>query len=312
MPDKFLHDHPEFKVLLETVSHDEQIHEPSLVEKDYWIMHVLWGLKKKGFQFELKGGTSLSKGYRLIHRFSEDIDIQVHPPEEKVVYTGKNQNKPKHIDSRKNYFDWLAEEISMPGIIDVARDAEFDDLEKYRNAGIRLHYDSHFDSIEGLKDGILLEVGFDQTQPSEALEISSWAYERGASAVADLTDNRAIGIACYRAEYTFVEKIQTVIRKFRQYQETGKMKPNFLRHYYDIYMLLGCEEVRSFIGSKDYLAHRDARIRGKDKDFGIRPAFSILEPHFEEEYSRTKGLYYRGQVELPAIVNRIEPFLDRL
>jgi hypothetical protein len=30
-----------------------------LVEKDYWIMHGLWGLQAQGFVFELKGGTSL-------------------------------------------------------------------------------------------------------------------------------------------------------------------------------------------------------------------------------------------------------------
>jgi hypothetical protein len=34
-----------------------------LVEKDYWIMQSLWGLQAQGFVFELKGGTSLSKGF---------------------------------------------------------------------------------------------------------------------------------------------------------------------------------------------------------------------------------------------------------
>ena len=40
-------------------------------------MHVLWGLQAQGFAFELKVGTSLSKGFGVIHRFSEDIDIHV-------------------------------------------------------------------------------------------------------------------------------------------------------------------------------------------------------------------------------------------
>jgi predicted nucleotidyltransferase component of viral defense system len=43
-------------------------------------MHVLYGLKNQGLAFELKGGTSLSKGYKIIKRFSEDIDIYIHPP----------------------------------------------------------------------------------------------------------------------------------------------------------------------------------------------------------------------------------------
>src|SRR5436190_15605964 len=49
--------------------------DPALVEKDYWIMQGLYGLQKLGMKIELKGGTSLSKGLQIIHRFSEDIDI---------------------------------------------------------------------------------------------------------------------------------------------------------------------------------------------------------------------------------------------
>ena len=74
----YLHNNPEFKDLLRAVEREKKI-ERSLVEKDYWIMHVLYGLKQGGFKFELKGGTSLSKGYGIIHRFSEDIDIRIKP-----------------------------------------------------------------------------------------------------------------------------------------------------------------------------------------------------------------------------------------
>jgi hypothetical protein len=70
----FLHKHRDFSTLLRILGAELQI-LPALVEKDYWLMHVLYGLKEQGFTFELKGGTSLSKGYRIIERFSEDIDI---------------------------------------------------------------------------------------------------------------------------------------------------------------------------------------------------------------------------------------------
>ncbi len=70
---------------------------PQLIEKDYWIMHALWGLNEIGFKYELKGGTSLSKGWKLIDRFSEDIDVLIHPPTELELSTGKNHAKPKHI-----------------------------------------------------------------------------------------------------------------------------------------------------------------------------------------------------------------------
>ena len=76
----FLHERRDFDQLLSVVA-DERGLDPMLVEKDYWIMHSLWGLQAQGFQFELKGGTSLSKGFGVIHRFSEDIDIRIEPPE---------------------------------------------------------------------------------------------------------------------------------------------------------------------------------------------------------------------------------------
>ena len=73
MPDKdFLHRHPEFEALIRIVA-DRLGIDPYLAEKDYWIMHCLFGLRQAGYNFQLKGGTSLSKGYSLIHRFSEDI-----------------------------------------------------------------------------------------------------------------------------------------------------------------------------------------------------------------------------------------------
>jgi len=78
-PEKYLHQQKDFRDLIQVVSNERRI-LPQLIEKDYWIMHVLYGLAKQGFIFELKGGTSLSKGYRIIERFSEDIDIRIEPP----------------------------------------------------------------------------------------------------------------------------------------------------------------------------------------------------------------------------------------
>jgi hypothetical protein len=58
--DAFLHERSDFKALVETVADSEKINDPALVEKDYWIMHAVFGLKQLGLTFELKGGTSLS------------------------------------------------------------------------------------------------------------------------------------------------------------------------------------------------------------------------------------------------------------
>ena len=76
------------------------------MEKDYWITLVLQRLSTSRFRDEavFKGGTSLSKGYELINRFSEDIDFVVfrsdlgfeewadmdRSPEERRIFRARN------------------------------------------------------------------------------------------------------------------------------------------------------------------------------------------------------------------------------
>jgi len=170
-------------------------------------MQSLYGRQQLGLTFELKGGTSLSKGYGLISRFSEDIRIE--PPAGPSVMTGRNHDKPAHVQRRKDFYDRLAQTIVIDGITSVERDTAFDDTRQYRSAGVRLTYASINGSVEGLKDGVLLEVGFDDVAPNQARNISSWAYDFAASQV-EIIDNRAMGIACYHPGHTLVEKLQAI------------------------------------------------------------------------------------------------------
>ena len=216
--DALLHERSDFPDLIRIVALERDL-PSALVEKDYWIMHCLHGLQAQGFIFELKGGTSLSKGFGILERFSEDIDIRIDPvcaPFE--VFCGPNQTrKARHIESRKHFYDWLADTLRIAGVATVTRDHAFDD-EKYRSGGIRLHYDSVFDTLPDLKAGILLEVGFDDTTPNLPRTISSWAFDKAADAGVTCADNRAVDVPCYHPGYTLVEKLQTVSTKFRQQQ----------------------------------------------------------------------------------------------
>jgi len=97
-PESFLHERNDFKALVETVADSEKINDPALVEKDYWIMHAVFGLRQVGLTFELKGGTSLSKGFGVIHRFSEDIDIRIEPFDGLQVDTNPNHESPNRLN----------------------------------------------------------------------------------------------------------------------------------------------------------------------------------------------------------------------
>jgi hypothetical protein len=310
----FLHERGDFKVLVETVADSEKINDPAMVEKDYWIMHTVFGLKQLGLTFELKGGTSLSKGFGIIQRFSEDIDIRIEPFDGLQVDTNPNHEKPPHIESRRQFFEKLRDKITIPGIIAVERDAAYDDA-ALRNAGLRLRYETKFDPIEGLKDGILLEVGFDQTTPNKAVTISSWVIQFAEKKL-QYTDNRALEIPCYNPEYTFVEKVQAVVRKYGQFKASGKVPANFLRHYYDIHQLLDVEAVQKFVGTPEYLEHKKKRFKSLDHDIAKSGAFTLEDGNnrkqFEAEYAKTAPLYYRGQIPLAKILARIQQDLVRL
>ena len=115
MPADYLHNHKDFAALIRIVASEKRI-DPALVEKDYWIMHGLYGLQQLGLTFELKGRTSLSKGFKIIDRFSEDLDVQINPSAGMDVKTGRNQTarltskagRSSSTGSRTRKFKWTA------------------------------------------------------------------------------------------------------------------------------------------------------------------------------------------------------------
>ena len=81
----------EWKEVLETVSREIKKAE-ILVEKDTIQSMFLIELSKVNLPFVFKGGTSLSKAYNLINRFSEDIDLSM---QKKPTQTEKKYLKMK-------------------------------------------------------------------------------------------------------------------------------------------------------------------------------------------------------------------------
>ncbi len=304
---RFLHDLPEAKGIFEILAAERHIPE-EMVEKDYWIMHCLWGLQKNKLYFEMKGGSSLSKGWKCIDRFSEDIDIRFEPTKE-IKHRGDSKAS---IESRLAFYNDIAGKIQIPGV-KVARNLHYDD-DKARNGGISLIYKSHFSALPGLKQEVLLEVGFAHTTPNEPMDFSSWALERVLESGDDVVDTRARSIPCYNPEYTFVEKLQTICRRFRQYRDrkdpTKDQPGKFLRHYYDLFRLMEVDRVKTFIGSSEYIACKKDRIRGADAvEFESKEAFKILDnatyKKFAEGYESMKALWISPGPTFAEMMERI-------
>ena len=309
----FIHDLPYAKGLFQDIAYEHGV-DPYMAEKDYWIMHAIWGLQMQGFDFELKGGTSLSK-MGIISRFSEDIDIKINPSANDNIKIGKNHNKPAHINARKSFFDDLATQINIPGLT-ANRSEEFDDL-KYRNAGIFLHFNSFFaQPPAGIKEGVLLEVGFAKTSPNQPITISSWAYDKAFVKEIDVVDNRAKQVKCYCPEYTFIEKLQAVSSKVRRQQETGAFGTNFLRHFYDLNKLLQLKQVKDFIGTKEYLSYKEEVFRNTDNpDFTKNLAFNLdsdstLFAEYEKRFRDINSLFIDGSISFATIYKELTKYKD--
>jgi len=190
------------------------------------------------------------------------------------------------------------------------------DSEKLYSGGIRLRYQSFTTPIADLKDGILLEAGFDVVAPNGPKDISSWMYDHAADKV-EIIDNQAKGVACYDPGYTFVEKLQTISTKYRQQQQDKQFPLNFMRHYYDVYSLLDRPEVQGFIDTEEYAAHKERRFRSLDnKNIAKNESFILSDPEtrkmYSATYAKTSDLYYGSKPTFDEILGRIKEWIDRL
>jgi hypothetical protein len=78
----YLFERSDFAELITATGDEAGIGNPGIVEKDYFVTEALRLIARDfGEVVIFKGGTSLSKGWKLINRFSEDIDLYVEPAE---------------------------------------------------------------------------------------------------------------------------------------------------------------------------------------------------------------------------------------
>src|SRR6266540_5458358 len=146
-----LRDDSEFATAMARAARDLGDLDPSFVEKDYWVTQVLRALHTEHpHAFVFKGGTSLSKGYGIIERFSEDVDILVVPIAGASIREAEDHLRAI-IGSVAGFLglDW--EQARDPG---RGRDSHRGDLIHYQpviEAGLRL----------GIRPGaVLLETGY--------------------------------------------------------------------------------------------------------------------------------------------------------
>ncbi len=230
---KFVHEDEYFSALVASVAASRRI-LPALVEKDYWVTHTLWALHQTGLDIWFKGGTALSKGYGIIERFSEDIDLcikpgTVHGLPAVVSWTSAN-NGP--VTSRVAFYSQLAEVLKVPGARMVIAPDGIDS--RGRSAAYLVEYPGLFmGSLPAtMRPHVLVEVGDARVTPFLERPISSFVHDWLAAnaQLADFLDNRPEGVRCLHPTAVLVEKLDAIRRR---YHRSPRLPQEFVRHYED-------------------------------------------------------------------------------
>jgi len=217
---------------------------PEFIEKDYWITLILNNLSKSTHANSVvfKGGTSLTKGYRIINRFSEDIDIAI--LDEKL--TG-NALKTKIRKIEKAITADLTE-IEEPG---VTRKGSV-----YRKS--LFQYPSNINSrlVNNIQKRIIVEINsFANPYPFVQQKITSFIAEFLSAT------NQAEAIQEYGLQQfvlnildkrrTMLEKLVSLIR-FSFSENPSRELASKIRHFYDLYYLTKDEECVKYLQSSEF------------------------------------------------------------
>jgi hypothetical protein len=207
---------------------------PAVVEKDFWVCWVLKKIFDDPFtapQFIFKGGTSLSKVYKVIQRFSEDIDLILdwrRIAGEDPLQTRSNTQQAKFNDALlEQAFAYVASDI-LPAITRLTDGLCWCEILD-RPGIIYIHYPASFGD-DYLKPQVQLEIGpFSAWLPSENRVISCYAAEQFPR-VFQQPDCRVNVISARR---TFWDK--ATILHHEAHRPAGSPQPKgYSRHYYDL------------------------------------------------------------------------------
>ena len=249
------------------------------VEKDYYVTEILRVVADHlGDQTVFKGGTSLSKGWGLITRFSEDVDLFVNPEK---FETPPGKNKMDRIlkelagaVSEHPALTWLRREGMTSG--GLGREDYFG-------------YDTRFGDLPGVRPVVRLEPGIQSGDfPTEVVPITSLVaqhlHEEGMADVADDLIGFDMTLLHYRR--TFVEKMFAIHGKVVRLLEEDHPLGRDARHYPDLHALAGEHEVRAMLASPEYNEIR------RDYDEKSRMFFaSIYRPPANLSFADSPALF---------------------
>lgn len=211
---------------------------PAIIEKDFWVCWTLsrmFGHEELSRLLMFKGGTSLSKVFHLIERFSEDVDLildwQVVAGEDPMASRSNSRQEALNKQIDEKAMDYIAGKLAA-----------------MVNASIHPVCACKSDTSDGHVLNIRYPAAFpdDYLRPEVRLEIgplASWLpfgeYQMrpyAAETFPDVFDSPDCTVQAIKAERTFWEK--ATILHHEAHRPSGSVQPpRYSRHYYDLAMM---------------------------------------------------------------------------
>lgn len=214
------------------------------IEKDYWVTRSLKQLSESNV-FEsvvFKGGTSLSKAYGLIHRFSEDIDLA-------VVADGLGDAKRKKLLKD-------TEVVASEGLEPLPDDERESKGSKFRKTVYRYPRNTDDGEFGQASPELLIEVNtFTTPEPWERKPIQSMIAEmlikEGRQDLVKQYELEPFELNVLSVQRTLIEKLLGII-KDSYFEDPVTRLNNRIRHIYDVCMILKSSGNRDFVASEKF------------------------------------------------------------
>lgn len=303
-----------------------------IIEKDYWVVWVLerlFSLEKLKPHLTFKGGTSLSKIYGLIDRFSEDIDLSIergffgfgapHDPEnasskkkQNAIIDNLSKACSTYVQTQMlaDLKDAFAEKLGVTDGWQVFSDQEDPDAQT-----LLFEYPSETPKIGYIRPVVKIEMGArSEHWPVSEHKIKSYVKD----ALKEKIHEPEIRIRVLNAERTFWEKA-TILHQYAHLPEDKKLPPRISRHFYDFFRLLNSEvkekalieEVlleRVAIHKSIYFASKWANYETARKGtLKLFPPTRILK-ELERDYVLMEAMFFREIPDWDLILKTIENF----
>jgi len=331
-----LSDSPDFDdVVRAAAAHHEIL--PALVLKDYWVTRVLRAIATDPGQegrAVFKGGTSLSKGWRLIDRFSEDIDVLLTGPKWGPTPDTKGERERQFRALRACIEN--ATPLRLPAQKSLSREEwDFHYFRGDKHCNLRYPLPGRRASASGpTTDWVLVESGYrGGPQPhastvlnsliAEFLDTQAAAKGRFEEYQADLAP---FAMELLKPERTFAEKLLALHADMVEGVDGARRVRT--RHYYDVAQLFGnSEDVKECLrtGECTQLIREAARVSNEhwgtqfplSLDLSSSPALNPTPEQvrvltLQHEGPLERALYFRSWVPFSSILEQVHKIHDAL